>query len=98
MDIVITFLKPSKFYITSKNQRPVTSTSGKVGGARLRRFMVMSTIEVQKKLRSRATMDDPWTLASSLVMSVHGTLMYLNLGGPMRGNIFQYEYQHHTTP
>ena len=48
MDIVITFLKPSKFYTTSKNQRPVTSTSGKVGGARLRRFMVMSTIEVQK--------------------------------------------------
>ena len=46
MDIVITFLKPSKFYITSKNQRPVTSTSGKVG----RRFMVMSTIEVQKKI------------------------------------------------
>ena len=50
MDIVITFLKPSKFYITSKNQRPVTSTSGKVGGARLRRFMVMYTIEVQKKI------------------------------------------------
>ena len=50
MDIVITFLKPSKFYITSKNQRPVTSTSGKVGGARLWRFMVMSTIEVQKKI------------------------------------------------
>ena len=53
MHIVIKFLKPSKFYITSKNQRPVTSTSGKVGGARLRRFMVMSTIEVQKKLRCR---------------------------------------------
>ena len=50
MDIVIAFLKPSKFYITSNNQRPVTSTSGKVGGARLRRFMVMSTIEVQKKI------------------------------------------------
>ena len=51
MDIImITFLKPSKFYITSKNQRPVTSTSGKVGGARLRRFMVMYTIEVQKKI------------------------------------------------
>ena len=55
MDIVITFLKPSKFFITSKNQRPVTSTSGKVGGARLRRFMVMSTIEVQKKLRGRVS-------------------------------------------
>ena len=46
MHIVITFLKPSKFYMTSKNQRPVTSTSGKVGGAR-----VMSTIEVQKKIK-----------------------------------------------
>ena len=59
MDIVITFLKPSNFYIvdvSSKNQRPVTSTSGKVGGARLRRFMVMSTIEVQKKI----TRPGPW--------------------------------------
>ena len=50
MHIVIKFLKPSKFYITSKNQRPVRSTSGKVGGARLRPFMVMYTIEVQKKI------------------------------------------------
>ena len=54
MHIVITFLRPSKFYITSKNERPVTSTSDKVGGARLTRFMVMSTIEVQTKLRGRA--------------------------------------------
>ena len=55
MHIVIKFLKPSKFYITSKNQRPVTSTSGKVGGVRLRRFMVMSTIEVQFFLRGPAS-------------------------------------------
>ena len=50
MHIVIKCLTPSTFYITSKNQRPVTSTSGKVEGARLTRFMVMSTIEVQKKI------------------------------------------------
>ena len=53
MDIVITFLKPSKFYmynvdVSSKNQRPVTSTSGKVGGARLRRFMVITLSKCNK--------------------------------------------------
>ena len=53
MHIVITFLKPSKFYITSKNQRPVRSTSGKVGGARLRPFMVIALSKCKKKLRSR---------------------------------------------
>ena len=57
MDIVITFLKPSKFYInvdvSSNNQRPVTSTSGKVGGARLRRFMVITLSKCKKKLRER---------------------------------------------
>ena len=51
MHIVITFLKPSKFYITSKNQRPVRSTSGKVGGARLRPFMVIALSKCKKKLR-----------------------------------------------
>ena len=50
MHIVITFLKPSKFYITSKNQRPVRSTSGKVGGARLRPFMVIALSKCKKKL------------------------------------------------
>ena len=55
MHIVITFLKPSKFYITSKNQRPVRSTSGKVGGARLRPFMVIALSKCKKKLRIRDT-------------------------------------------
>ena len=54
MDIVITFLKPSKFDVSSKNQRPVTSTSGKVGGARLWRFMVITLSKCKKKLRVRA--------------------------------------------
>ena len=63
MDIVITFLKPSnsKFYITqmhnvdvsSKNQRHVTSTSGKVGGARLRRFMVITLSKCNKNYAAR---------------------------------------------
>ena len=64
MDIVITFLKPSKFYInvdvSSKNQRPVTSTSGKVGGARMRRFMVITLSKCKKKLRALATVDYPF--------------------------------------
>ena len=56
MDRVITFLKPSKFYITSTSRRrindlSVTSTSGKVGGARLRRFMVITLSKCKKKLR-----------------------------------------------
>ena len=51
MHIVIKFLKPSTFYITSKNQRPVTSTSGKVGGARLRPFMVITLSKCKQKLR-----------------------------------------------
>ena len=51
MHIVITFLTTSKFYITSKNQRPVTSPSGKVGGARLTRFMVITLSKCKKKLR-----------------------------------------------
>ena len=54
MHIMITFLKPSKFYITSKNQRPVRSTSGKVGGARLRPFMVIALSKCKKKIRVRA--------------------------------------------
>ena len=54
MHIVITFLKPSKFYITSKNQRPVRRrTSGKVGGARLRPFIVIALSKCKKKLRVR---------------------------------------------
>ena len=48
MHIVIKFLTTSKFYITSKNQRPVTSPSGKVGGAR---FMVITLSKCKKKLR-----------------------------------------------
>ena len=71
MDIVITFLEPSKFYIASKNQRPVTSTSGKVGGGRLRRFMVnhvhyRSAIFFYKNMswfpgpaRARSSCEDP---------------------------------------
>ena len=55
MHIVITFLKPSKFYITSKNQRPVRSTSGKVGGARLRPFMVIALSKCKKNLRRPAS-------------------------------------------
>ena len=51
MHIVIKFLTTSKFYITSKNQRPVTSPSGKVGGARLTRFMVITLSKCKKKLR-----------------------------------------------
>ena len=58
MHIVITFLKPSKFYITSKNQRPVRSTSGKVGGARLRPFMVIALSKCKKKLRGREALVD----------------------------------------
>ena len=54
MHIVITFLKPSKFYITSKNQRPVTSTSGKVGGARLRRFGNVHYRSAKKNYAARA--------------------------------------------
>ena len=50
MHIVITFHKPSQFYITSKNQRPVTSMIWQSGRSEVRRFMVMSTIEVQKKI------------------------------------------------
>ena len=57
MHIMITFLKPSKFYITSKNQRPVRSTSGKVGGARLRPFMVIALSKCKKKLRGQAYKD-----------------------------------------
>ena len=57
MHIVITFLKPPKFYITSNNQRPVRSTSGKVGGARLRPFMVIALSKCKKKLRDR---DQRW--------------------------------------
>ena len=51
MHIVIKFLTTSKFYITSKNQRPVTSPSGKVGGARLMRFMVITLSKCKQKLR-----------------------------------------------
>ena len=53
MHIVIKFLTTSKFYITSKNQRPVTSPSGKVGGARLTRFMVITLSKCKKKLRGQ---------------------------------------------
>ena len=50
MHIVITFLTPSKFYITSKNQRPVTSTSGKSGRSEVDAVYANYTIEVQKKI------------------------------------------------
>ena len=50
MHIVITFLTPSTFYITSKNQRPVTSTSGKSGRSEVDAVYANYTIEVQKKI------------------------------------------------
>ena len=57
MHIVIKFLTTSKFYITSKNQRPVTSPSGKVGGAR---FMVITLSKCKKKLRGPAGRACTW--------------------------------------
>ena len=67
MHIVITFLKPSKFDITSKNQRPVRSTSGKVGGARLRPFMVIALSKCKKKLRERDQTNSTGQVLSTLV-------------------------------
>ena len=72
MHIMITFLKPSKFYITSKNQRPVRSTSGKVGGARLRPFMVIALSKCKKKLRA----PDATLLPHTFNLSRNGMYIY----------------------
>ena len=56
MHIVITFLTPSTFYITSKNQRPVTSTSGKSGRSEVDAVYANYTIEVQKKITRPAAL------------------------------------------